>query len=123
MDYPGWSSEEPGLERGLDESSGWVAIAALGADEIPQVDGIERQKKSILGQALRIDLWALSDEGVYRIMSAQTCFVTEESPEHGKGVEAGTQSVRTGFLMGLRSRGRRILCLCVQESLLQNPEK
>lgn len=41
LDYPGWSSEKPGLERGLDESFGWVAIASLGADEITQVDGVD----------------------------------------------------------------------------------
>ena len=37
LNYPGWSSEKPRLERGLNESSGWVVIAAQGADEITRL--------------------------------------------------------------------------------------
>lgn len=37
LDYPGWSSGKPRLERGLDESSGWVVVAAQGVDEITRL--------------------------------------------------------------------------------------
>lgn len=37
LDYPGCSSEKPRLEGGLDESSGWVVVAAQGVDEITRL--------------------------------------------------------------------------------------
>lgn len=33
--------DKPELEGGVDESSGWMAMAALGAEEITQSDGME----------------------------------------------------------------------------------